>query len=87
MKPPVRLVPDNIPHDVTAALDRLQHDAKVEKDLIGIAYVAFYRKNRGFIANAAGEYYRSPDAARGHLAQLHDLLGKLGRGEPMPPGW
>jgi hypothetical protein len=86
LKPPIRLIPDSIPHEVTSALERL-HDAAAAKDLVGIAYIALYSKTRGFIANAAGEYYRSPDAARGHLAQLHDLLGKLARGESMPPGW
>lgn len=87
MRPPFRLVPDGISHDVVEALENMLYDAKQERDLFGIAYIGMYRKRRHVIANAAGECYRSPDAARGHLAQLHDLLGKLGRGEPMPPGW
>lgn len=87
MKAPFRLVPDTVPHDVVAALKHLLHDAEQERDLFGFAYAAIYRKNRRYIVNAAGEYYRNPDYARGHVAQLHDALGKLARGEPMPPGW
>jgi len=87
VRPPFKLVADDVPHDIVAALEHLTKDAKDHRDLIGIAYVAMYRNRREVIANAAGECYRSPDAARGYLAQLHDLLGKLGRGEPMPPGW
>lgn len=87
MKPPFRLVPDDVPHEVVAALKHLTRDAEEEKDLIGFAYVAMYRKGRRYIVNAAGECYRSPDVARGYVAQLFDALGKLGRGEPMPPGW
>jgi hypothetical protein len=87
MRPPFRLVPDGIPHDIVEALEHMLHDAKQEGDLIGLAYIGMYRKRRIVVANAAGEFYRSPDAARGYLAHLHDLLGKLARGEPMPPGW
>jgi len=87
MRAPFRLVPDDVPHDIVEALNHLTRDAEEKRDLIGIAYVAMYRNRRAVIANAAGECYRSPDVARGFVSQLHDLLGKLGRGEPMPPGW
>lgn len=87
MRPPFRLVPDDKPHETIAALESLLDDAKNKGDLIGIAYIGMYRKDRAVIANAAGECYRSPDVARGFLAQLHDALGMLGRGEAMPPGW
>lgn len=90
MKPPFRLVPDEIPHDTNAALRLLlEHGEKGHEErgrLIGVGYLAMY-KNRTFIVNAAGECYRNPDVSRGYLAQLHDALGRLARGEPMPPGW
>lgn len=86
-RPPFRLVPDTVSHDIVEALKHLLEDAEQHRDLFGLAYVAMYRKNRRYIVNAAGECYRSPDVARGYVAQLHDMLGRLARGEPMPPGW
>ena len=88
MRPPFRLVPDEISHDAVAALRQLLAHSEsghaTRGRLIGLGFVAMYR-NRTYIVNAAGECYRNPDVARGYLAQLGDALGKLGRGED--PGW
>lgn len=79
MKLPFHLVPDDLSHDIVVATQQIAAQA-MGGEAIGIAFIVMYR-TREFIANAAGEYYRNPDAARGHLAQLHDALGRHGRGE------
>lgn len=72
MKPPFRLVPDDLSHDTVAALQSLLDDAK-EGRVIGVAFAAMY-KRREFIVNTAGEAHRNPVFTRGMLACLNDTL-------------
>lgn len=72
MKPPFRLVPDNISHDTVEALQTLLDDAQ-EGRIIGVAFCAMY-KQRNFIVNTAGEAHRNPVFTRGMIACLHDTL-------------
>lgn len=89
-KQPFKLVPDQISHEtVEAARELFEHANKGHPRrgrMIGVGFIAMY-SDRSFIVNAAGECYRSPDVTRGYLAQLHDALGRLARGEQMPAGW
>lgn len=75
MKPPFRLVGDQLSHDTIKCLEELLAYAK-EGRLIGIAFAALY-KERVYIVNAAGEAYRNPTFARGLIAELDDELAKL----------
>lgn len=88
MKPPFRLVAEEVPHETVSAtrqlLDHGEHGHPKRGRLIGLGYMAMY-KNRTYVVNATGECFRNPDVARGYLAQLHDALGRLARGED--PGW
>lgn len=72
MKPPFRLVQDDISHDTVAALETLLADAKKGR-VIGIAYAVMF-KQRQFAVDAAGEAYRNPIFTRGMIACLDDKL-------------
>lgn len=77
MKPPYRLVNDDISHETVEALEQLLAEARAGK-ILGFAYVAM-RKRREFIGDAAGEAYRNPTFARGMVAALDDHLAELVR--------
>jgi hypothetical protein len=89
LPPPFTLVGDRISHDTHEALLQLQRMSRGRSArLIGIAFAGMILKpdGRHYFTNAAGELYRNPDVARGYVAQLHDCLGQLSRGE-QPFGW
>jgi hypothetical protein len=81
MKPPFRLVPDEISTDTEEALKQLLDLAR-QGELIGVAFAGMLRQRRYFV-NAAGEAHRNPTFARGMVAALDDSLsGRIhNRGE------
>lgn len=86
---PVTLIGDYISHETTKALEHLHRLSRRKRGrLVGIAFVGMIvgPNGRHYFTNAAGELYRNPDVARGYVAQLHDALGQLSRGE-QPFGW
>lgn len=72
MKPPFRLVPDDVSHDTIEATRYLANAAQ-RGEVIGIAF-AVALKGRKFWVNSAGECYRNPTFARGMVAALDDEL-------------
>lgn len=72
MKPPFRLVPDDLSTDTVACLEQLLIMAR-ENQLHGLAFVALV-KGRRFIRNSAGECARNPLYTRGLVAALDDHL-------------
>lgn len=76
MKPPFRLVPDQVSKDTIEALQQMLGQAK-KGELIGIAFAAMYR-HREYIVNTTGEAHRNPTFARGMVAALDDELSNMG---------
>ncbi len=72
MKPPFRLVPDDLSDDTVEALQELLEDAR-KGHIIGVAFCAMY-KQRKFIVNTAGEARRNPIFTRGMVSCLNDTL-------------
>ncbi len=72
MKPPFRLVPDDISNDTVEALQQLLIHAK-QGQIYGAAFVVMY-KGRRYIANSSGECARNPTFTRGLVAALDDHL-------------
>ena len=72
MKPPFRLIPDNLSTDSIECLEQLLHYAR-KGEVIGIAF-AVMLKRRGYVVNTAGEAHRNPTFARGMVAALDDEL-------------
>lgn len=75
MKPPFRLVPDQVSQKTVLALEQLLEEAR-EGKLIGVAFCGMYR-NREYIVNTAGEAARNPTFTRGMIAALNDRLGSI----------
>lgn len=73
-KPPFFLVPDDLPTETIALLERLLDMAK-RRELIGLAFAAMFM-DRNYIVNAAGEAHRNPTFSRGMCAALDDQLAK-----------
>ena len=74
MKPPYRLVPDEISPDMTEALEQMLAMAQ-RGELIGIAFAGMMKRRQYFV-NVAGEAHRNPTFARGMVAALDDDLGR-----------
>lgn len=74
MRPPFKLVDDDISLDTIQCLERLLEMAK-RGELIGVALVAML-KRRDYFTHATGETYRNPTFTRGMLRVLDDDLGK-----------
>lgn len=74
MKPPFRLVPDNLSTETTEALTQMLELAR-RGELIGLAFAGIL-KRRGYFVNTAGEAHRNPTFARGCVSALDDELGK-----------
>lgn len=72
MKPPFRLVPDQISNDTVECLEQLLEAAR-RGQIIGMAYAAMLRR-REYIVNTAGTAHQSPTFARGMVAALDDSL-------------
>lgn len=72
MKPPFRLVPDDLSTDTIACLQQLLSMAE-NGEIHGLAFVALV-KGRRFIRNSAGECDRNPLYTRGLVAALDDHL-------------
>lgn len=72
MRPPFRLIPDNVSTDTVEALELLLDRAR-RGEVIGLAYAAMLRQ-RTYIVNTAGEAYRNPTFSRGMVAALDDQL-------------
>lgn len=79
MKPPFKLIPDQVSADTVKCLETLLSRAK-SGEVIGVAFCAMLH-NRAFIVNAAGEAHRSPTFARGMVAALDDELGQRMRAD------
>ena len=75
---PFVLIQDTISTDTVECLSQLLEHAKTG-EITGIAF-AVMLKRRGYIANSAGEAFRSPTFARGMVAALDDQLAKRVRG-------
>ncbi len=58
MKPPFVLIPDSISNDIIECT-RTLHEQALRHELIGLAYTGMV-KQRGYVANSAGEAYRNP---------------------------
>lgn len=74
VKPPFRLVPDQISKDTIECLEQLL-DAAKRGQVIGMAYAAML-KRREYIVNTAGIAHDSPTFARGMVAALDDSLSE-----------
>lgn len=72
MRPPYRLVGDQISPETIAALEQLLAQARTGR-LIGIAFAGMY-KERAYFTDAAGECRRNPTFARGMVQALDDRL-------------
>ena len=77
MRPPFRLVRDDISRDTVEALEQMLEQAR-RGEIIGIAFAAMLRR-RQFFVNSAGEAYRNPTWSRGMIATLDDELRELQR--------
>ncbi len=78
MSGPIVLVPDAVSNDTVAALQQLLKHARAG-NIVGIGFVAMLKpttKQRGYIANTAGEMHRNPTFTRGMLAALDDKLSQ-----------
>lgn len=72
MRPPFRLVPDNLSEDTLECLRQMQALAETG-EILGLAFVAMV-KGRRFIRNGTGECLRNPVFCRGLVASLDDFL-------------
>lgn len=79
MKPPFRVVSDNLPTETVAVLTELLNQAK-RKRILGIAFAVMYRGGT-YIVNATDEARRSHTFARGMVAELDDELARQMHGE------
>lgn len=77
MKPPFRLVHQDLSHETVQALEHLLREAQRGR-IIGVAFVAM-TKRREYLADTTGEAFRNPTFARGMLASLDDHLAELVR--------
>lgn len=77
MKPPFRLVRDEISHETIEALEQLLDMARSGR-ILGFAIVAMC-KRREFFAETCGEAHRNPVFTRGMIAALDDHLSDLSR--------
>lgn len=69
---PLRLVKNNIAHDVVAALEQLLDGAR-RGEVTGIAFAVTLKRER-FFTDMAGTCYTNPSYARGIVAFLLDEL-------------
>lgn len=67
-RPPIRLVPDAISHDVDECIDTIRADVKAGK-VKGIAYVLIYKGN-DYITNTAGIAHTHNTLTKGMVGTL-----------------